>query len=66
MWRDAGAVLSELWRNARGYRTAMHGGLVNDVLIALSARGIGATVVTRNRRHFELIRDVRSFALEVL
>jgi predicted nucleic acid-binding protein len=66
IWRDAGAILSELWRDAASYRSAIHGGLVSDVLIALTARAIGATVVTRNRRHFEMIRAVRAFGLEMV
>jgi predicted nucleic acid-binding protein len=66
IWRDAGAVLSHLWRDAPSYRSAVHGGLVNDVLIALTARAIGAKVMTRNRRHFEMIGAVREFGLEVL
>jgi hypothetical protein len=31
----------------------------DNVLIALIARAIGATVITRTRIHFEWIRDVR-------
>jgi predicted nucleic acid-binding protein len=66
IWRDAGAVLGALWRNAASYRSAIHGGLVNDVLIALSARAIGAVVITRNAAHFTMIRSVRAFALELV
>jgi predicted nucleic acid-binding protein len=40
--------------------------LVNDVLIALSARSIGATVVTNNARDFAAIREVRPFALTIV
>jgi predicted nucleic acid-binding protein len=40
--------------------------LVNDVLIALSARAIGATVLTSNARDFAAIREVRSFSLTVV
>ena len=40
--------------------------LVNDVLIALSARSIGATVVTNNASDFAAIRDVRAFKLTVV
>ena len=40
--------------------------LVNDVLIALSARSIGATVVTGNARDFAAIREVRPFKLTVV
>lgn len=40
--------------------------LTNDVLIALSARALGATVVTSNGRDFAAIRDVRPFELTVV
>ncbi len=40
--------------------------LVNDVLIALSARMIGATVVTGNARDFAAIREIRRFKLTVV
>jgi len=36
-----------------------------DVLIALTARTNGATLITANRDDFELIRRYRSFKLEV-
>jgi predicted nucleic acid-binding protein len=39
---------------------------VNDVLIALSARSIGATVVTSNARDFAAIREIRPFKLTVV
>jgi predicted nucleic acid-binding protein len=66
LWRDAGTMLSHLWRDAPSYRSAVHRGLVNDVLVALTARAIGARVMTRNRRHFEMISAVRQFGFEVL
>ena len=40
-------------------------GLVNDVLIALSARSIGASVITQNERDFAAIQSVRPFKLLV-
>jgi predicted nucleic acid-binding protein len=40
-------------------------GLVNDVLIALSARSIGASVITQNERDFAAIRSARPFKLVV-
>jgi len=61
VWEDAGMVLRSL--STRGFQVAGAHGLVNDVLIALSARAIGATVFTRNVRHFEAIRTVRRFDL---
>jgi predicted nucleic acid-binding protein len=48
------------------YRSAIQAGLVSDVLIALTARAIGAVVLTRNGRHFALIRSVRDFALDTV
>jgi predicted nucleic acid-binding protein len=66
IWRDAGLVLAQLWRDAAAYRAAIHLGLVNDVLIALTARAIGACVLTRNRRHFEMIGAVREFDFDLL
>jgi len=39
---------------------------VNDCLIALSNRQVGATVITRNERDFRLIQQVASFSLLVV
>jgi predicted nucleic acid-binding protein len=66
MWRDAGDVLPALGHDRPSIRSAVSAGLVNDFLIALTARAIGGTVLTGNRRHFEMIRDVRQFGLEAL
>lgn len=66
IWCDAGLVLSQLWRNVSSFRSALHGGLVNDILIALTGRAIGATVLTRNRVHFEMIRRVRDVGVEIV
>ena len=40
--------------------------LVNDCLLALSARSLGATLYTRNRDDFMLLESIRSFALVVV
>ena len=40
--------------------------LVNDVLIALTARRLGATVCTGNTDDFEAIRRVRNFSLRAV
>jgi predicted nucleic acid-binding protein len=40
--------------------------VVNDVLIALSARSIGAMVVTSHAKDFAAIREVRPFKLTVV
>ena len=39
--------------------------LSHDVLIALTARKLGAIVFTRNRDDFERIRQIREFQLEI-
>jgi predicted nucleic acid-binding protein len=39
---------------------------VNDCLIALSSRQVGATVITRNERDFRLIQQVAPFSLVVV
>jgi predicted nucleic acid-binding protein len=65
VYEDAGHVLRGLQR-LRGYQVATSSSLVNDVLIALSARSIGASVVTSNARDFAAIREVRPFKLSVV
>jgi len=40
--------------------------LLNDCLLALSARSLGATLYTRNRDDFILLRTIRSFSLVVI
>jgi predicted nucleic acid-binding protein len=57
-------VLRRLQR-VRGYTMPSAYGLVNDVLNALSARSIGASVITQNERDFAAIQSVRPFKLLV-
>ena len=65
VYEEAGHVLRSLQRDS-GYDLARAHSLANDVLIALSARAIGATVVTRNQRDFTAIQAVRQFSLALL
>lgn len=65
VYEDAGHVLRAL-QASRGFRVAGSPSLVNDVLIALSARSIGATVMTSNARDFAAIREIRPFKLSVV
>jgi predicted nucleic acid-binding protein len=65
VYKDAGHVLRAL-QVSGGYHVARSGSLVNDVLIALSARSIGATVITSDARDFAAIREIRPFALTVV
>lgn len=62
---EAGDALRRL-QTKQGFQIETSHSIVNDVLIALSARSIGATVVTQNERHYRAIQAVRSFQLVVV
>jgi predicted nucleic acid-binding protein len=62
-WNDAGDILAKIARAEPGFRTKVRG-LWNDALIALSARQIGATLVTENLQDFALLRRYVRFELE--
>jgi predicted nucleic acid-binding protein len=62
-WNDAGDLLATIARREPIVRTKLPG-LWNDALIALSARQIGAMVVTENVRDFALLRRYARFELE--
>jgi predicted nucleic acid-binding protein len=62
-WNDAGDILARIARDEPAFRTKIRGRW-NDVLIALSARQIGATLVTENVRDFDLLRHYVRFDLE--
>jgi predicted nucleic acid-binding protein len=61
-WNAAGDVLAKIARHDPGFRTKIRR-LWNDALIALSARQIGATLVTENLRDFGLLRRYVRFEL---
>jgi predicted nucleic acid-binding protein len=64
-WIEAGRILNEFKRRyGFGYRKLRD--LVNDTLIAMSARSSGATVITNNGDDFEIIRKLKHFNLVVL
>ncbi len=65
IYEEAGVVLRRL-QQLKSYTVSGAYGLVNDVLIALSARSIGATVITQNERDFVAIRGIRPFDLAVV
>lgn len=64
-WKEAGKLIATLVR-VEPSRRSKAPQLLNDILIALCARRIGATVFTSNRDDFELIHRHRAFSLEVL
>lgn len=59
-WLESAEILDRL-RRATGYELKKLRELAFDILIALSARDIGATVITCNRGDFDEIRKHASF-----
>jgi predicted nucleic acid-binding protein len=64
VFAEAGDALRRLQAD-RGYNIGASHSIANDVLIALSARSIGAAVVTQNERDYRAIQAVRSFPLVI-
>jgi tRNA(fMet)-specific endonuclease VapC len=62
-WSDVGETLASMARREPALRTKLRG-LWNDGLIALSARQIGATLVTENLRDFALLGRYVRFDIE--
>jgi predicted nucleic acid-binding protein len=54
VWKEVGTIVAVLAERAPQFRDKLSRGLLNDILIALSGRSIGATVVTRNGEDFRL------------
>jgi predicted nucleic acid-binding protein len=63
-WIESGHVLSRI-RQAHGFNVTEMRELHFDVLIALTARSYGVTLITSNRADFEMIRSYRDFELEI-
>lgn len=63
-WRRAGEMLERM-RRARGYDAKKLRDLHFDALIALTARAVGAVLITCNRDDFEALRSEESFELVV-
>lgn len=64
-WERAGDVFAQIRVQQPQLRSRL-AGLWNDVLIALSSRQIGATVVTADARDFGLLRHYIRFDLETI
>lgn len=64
-WIEAAAIVTAIVESDRGWRSKLPA-LLNDILIALCARRIGATLFTYNAQDFRLIRRHKDFALRVL
>ena len=65
LWKDTGGILAKILQDRPSLKSRLPA-LVNDCLLALSARSLGATLYTRNRDDFMLLRSIRSFALVVI
>ena len=61
-WQKAGKVIAKLGRKY-GFEEKFLTKITNDVLIALSARKIGAVVVTNNMRDFLRIKEFVDFKI---
>ena len=64
-WKKTGRILGTINRQEPAQRSRIPR-LANDVLLALSARQIGATLYTFNGEDFRLIARYKKFSLEVL
>jgi predicted nucleic acid-binding protein len=64
-WSMASEVVTAIEANEKSWRSKLPA-LLNDILVALSARRIGATLLTYNRDDFRLIRRHTDFSLRVL
>jgi predicted nucleic acid-binding protein len=62
---DSGKILAKL-QSEKGYDLKKSYHITNDVLIALSARRVGATVFTQNKKDFETIKEFKDFTLQIL
>lgn len=63
-WIESGEILSSINKD-KGFSPAKLRDMHFDVLIALTARGNGATVITSNAADFELIQFYKDFNLEI-
>lgn len=61
VWKETGNILSKL-RYKKPHLKSKLPHMINDALIAMTARSIGATVVTLNSSDFEAIKSVRNFS----
>ncbi len=64
-WKDAGKLVARITRKEPGGKPKAQQ-MLNDILLALSARRIGADLFTFNREDFQLIHRHRPFSLNIL
>jgi predicted nucleic acid-binding protein len=66
VWKEVGRVVAVVLEKTPQFRSKLASGLLNDILIALSGRSIGARVITGNSQDFRLIQQSQVFALEII
>jgi predicted nucleic acid-binding protein len=64
-WKEAGKIIARVTRQEPSRKSKVQQ-MLNDILLALCARRIGADLFTFNRADFELIRRHKPFSLKVL
>jgi len=64
-WIMASEVVTAIGEKEKSWRSKLRA-LLNDILIALSARRIDAILLTYNRDDFRLIRHYADFSLRIL
>ena len=65
-WQEVGSVVAIVLEKTPQLRSKLASGLLNDILIALSGRSMGARVVTGNAQDFRLVQQFQDFALEII
>ena len=63
-WLESGRLLNKM-RTDKRFKPAKQRDLHFDILIALTARTVGARLITTNGSDFELIKSYRDFYLEI-
>jgi len=58
-YERAGEIIARL-QSEKGYTIKKSASITNDCLIASSARSIGATLYTQNKKDFEAIQEIMS------
>ena len=66
VWKEVGRVIAVVLEKTPQLRSKLASGLLNDILIALSGRSMGARVVTGNAQDFRLVQQFQDFALEII
>ena len=64
-WNEAGRILAKIGSQEPAYKSKLPA-LFNDILVALSALQLGATVYTRDEEDFGLIRRYKRFSMELV